>query len=150
MGNLLRRYWHPVATLQDLEREHVLPLRRLGEDLVLFKTRKGDMGLIQQRCAHRAISLAYGIPTEDGLRCAYHGWVYSPEGKCLEQPFEEMEHQNANFKDKITVINYPVEELGGVEGVVAPRRERRPQLLAVHAEEVGAGIAGRRPRGAVH
>src|SRR5688500_17302732 len=114
MGDLLRRYWQPIAALPDVEREHVLAIRRLGEDLVLFKTREGQLGLIQQRCSHRAVSLAYGIPTETGLRCEYHGWVYSPDGGCLEQLFEEMEHQSANFKDKIHVINYPVEALGGL------------------------------------
>jgi 5,5'-dehydrodivanillate O-demethylase len=128
MGNLLRRYWQPIAALPELEREHVLPVRRLGEDLVLFKTRTGQLGLIQQRCAHRAVSLAYGIPTDDGLRCEYHGWVYSPEGKCLEQPFEEMEHQNANFKDKITVTNYPVETLGGLVFAYMGPPERKPLL----------------------
>ncbi len=54
MGNLLRRYWHPVATLPDIEREQVMGVRILGEDLVLYKTRKGEMGLIQQRCPHRS------------------------------------------------------------------------------------------------
>src|SRR5688572_17023497 len=114
MGNLLRRYWQPITTVPDLNRLHVMPLRVMGEDLVLYKSRKGEMGLLQQRCAHRAISLEYGIPTEDGLRCCYHGWVYDAEGRCLEQPFEEMEHQNANFKDKIHITSYPVEELGGI------------------------------------
>ncbi len=106
MGNLLRRYWHPVATLPDIEREQVMGVRILGEDLVLYKTRKGEMGLIQQRCPHRSASLAYGIPAENGLRCEYHGWVYSPEGCCVEQPFEEMDHENANFKDRIRVDAY--------------------------------------------
>jgi 5,5'-dehydrodivanillate O-demethylase len=128
MGELLRRYWHPVATVSDLEREHVLGLRRLGEDLVLYRTRTGGMGLIQQRCAHRAVSLAYGIPTEDGLRCEYHGWVYDAEGRCLEQPFEEMEHQNANFKDKIHVTAYPVEELGGLIFAYMGPPEKKPLL----------------------
>jgi 5,5'-dehydrodivanillate O-demethylase len=86
------------------------------------------MGLIQQRCAHRAVSLAYGIPTEDGLRCEYHGWVYDAEGRCLEQPFEEMEHQNANFKDRIHVTAYPVEELGGIIFAYMGPPEKKPFL----------------------
>ena len=62
------------------------------------KSRRNEIGLIAERCAHRSVSLAYGIPADDGLRCEYHGWVYGADGRCLEQPFEEMEHQNANFK----------------------------------------------------
>src|SRR4051794_1117849 len=80
MGELLRRYWHPVGSVTELEVEPVQPVRLLGEDLTLFRTGKGEFGLIGDRCAHRAISLAYGIPQENGLRCAYHGWTYDTEG----------------------------------------------------------------------
>jgi hypothetical protein len=67
MGNLLRRYWQPVAGLSEMEKRWTLKVRIFGEDLVLFKTRKGDFGLIAEACPHRAASLAYGIPTDDGF-----------------------------------------------------------------------------------
>jgi 5,5'-dehydrodivanillate O-demethylase len=76
MGNLLRRYWHPIAATVELEREQVVPIRVLGENLVLYRTRRGSYGLIQERCPHRSASLAYGIPHDDGLRCPYHGWLF--------------------------------------------------------------------------
>src|SRR5436190_14899228 len=72
MGDLLRRYWHPIAAVADLDQDPVRPIRVLGEDLVLFRDERGSLGLIQDRCAHRGISLAYGIPQPNGLRCAYH------------------------------------------------------------------------------
>ena|SRR5439155_8938740 len=75
MGELLRRYWWPVAAVQDLDVEPVQPIRLLSEDLTLFRNTTGEIGLIGDRCAHRAISLAYGIPQDNGLRCAYHGWT---------------------------------------------------------------------------
>jgi len=46
MGELLRRFWHPIATVADIEREQVLKLQRLGEDLVLYRSRRGEYGLI--------------------------------------------------------------------------------------------------------
>src|SRR5687768_9470256 len=128
MGNLLRRYWQPIATMPDLNRQIVMGMRILGEDLVLYKTRKDGIGLIQQHCAHRAVSLAYGFPTEEGLRCAYHGWVFNAEGRCLEQPFEEIDHQNANFKDKVRVTAYPVEELGGIIFAYMGPADKKPLL----------------------
>jgi 5,5'-dehydrodivanillate O-demethylase len=128
MGNLLRRYWHPVATLPDLERERVMGVRILGEDLVLYKSRRDEIGLIAERCAHRSVSLAYGIPSDDGLRCEYHGWVYGADGRCLEQPFEEMEHQNANFKDKISIPAYPVQTMGGLVFAYMGPPEKMPLL----------------------
>jgi 5,5'-dehydrodivanillate O-demethylase len=69
MGELLRRYWHPIGAVADLEEEPVQPVRLLGEDLTLFRMESGQFGLIGPRCAHRKISLSYGIPQEHGLRC---------------------------------------------------------------------------------
>ncbi len=37
MGELLRRYWHPVAAVSEFEKNPVKPVRLMGEDLVLYK-----------------------------------------------------------------------------------------------------------------
>jgi 5,5'-dehydrodivanillate O-demethylase len=107
MGNLLRRYWHVVGTVPEMETEPVQPVRLLGENLVLFRDERGRYGLIAERCAHRGISMAYGVPQNNGLRCAYHGWTYDVEGHVVDMPFEP-----ACLPLKITA--YPVEELGGL------------------------------------
>jgi phenylpropionate dioxygenase-like ring-hydroxylating dioxygenase large terminal subunit len=44
MGNLLRRYWHPVATLAELGQEPVLAVKLLGENLALYQARAQSMG----------------------------------------------------------------------------------------------------------
>jgi 5,5'-dehydrodivanillate O-demethylase len=111
MGNLMRRYWHPVAATDQMEGRWTKRVRILGEDLVLFRDRRGNFGLIAEFCPHRRASLAYGIPTEDGIRCPYHGWKFDAAGRCLEQPNEP---EGSNFKDKIATAGYPVEELGGL------------------------------------
>src|SRR4051812_38833510 len=107
MGNLLRRYWHAIATTADLDKDPVRPVRLLSEDLVLYRLPTGALGLIGHRCLHRGISLAYGIPQQNGLRCAYHGWTYNTQGQVVDMPFEP-----ACLPMKQTA--YPVEELGGV------------------------------------
>jgi 5,5'-dehydrodivanillate O-demethylase oxygenase subunit len=111
MGALLRRYWHPVATLPELEAEPVLAVTVLGENLAVYRTDSGKLGLVAQRCPHRGASLAYGIPEADGLRCPYHGWKFSAAGRCLEQPAEPPE---STFKDRIQIPAYPVQEMGGL------------------------------------
>src|ERR1700722_2178046 len=128
MGNLLRRYWHPIAALEDLEREDVLPVRILGENLVLYKTTHGEYGLIQERCPHRSTSLAYGIPDADGIRCAYHGWYFTSSGNCIEQPFDDVENPDNTFKDKIHVDAYPVKTLGGLVWTYMGPPDRQPLL----------------------
>ena len=122
MGNLLRRYWHPVGTEAELAKEPVQRVRWFGEDLTLFRSARGEYGLIDERCPHRCVSLEYGIPEECGLRCAYHGWLFDAQGRCLEQPFEELAHPDSRFKDEMKIKSYPVEALGGlVWGYFGPR-----------------------------
>lgn len=110
-GDLLRRYWWPVAASSQLEPETVLPVRLLGENLALYRTAGGKLGLVGERCAHRGVSLVYGIPEEDGIRCPYHGWRYDPAGQCTDMPGEPAE---ANFASRICIPGYPAQELGGL------------------------------------
>jgi 5,5'-dehydrodivanillate O-demethylase len=111
MGSLMRRYWWPLMTASEMERRWTQRVRLLGEDLVLFKTRRGEYGLIGEQCPHRRASFAYGIPAEDGIRCPYHGWKFDGAGRCLEQPNEP---QGSNFKDKVRTTGYPIQELAGI------------------------------------
>src|SRR5215472_1321889 len=111
MGELMRRYWHPVATSQEIKDSPVKGIRLLGESLTLFKDRQGRLGLIEQRCAHRRVDLKYGIPENEGLRCPYHGWLYDRTGQCLEQPAET---PKTTFKNTVKLKAYSVEELGGL------------------------------------
>ncbi len=107
MGNLLRRYWQPVGAAAELARAPVQRVRLLGEDLVLFRTPAGAYGLVGSRCAHRGLSLALGVPQENGLRCAYHGWTYNTAGRVVDMPFEPACMQ-------LKIAGYPVQELGGL------------------------------------
>ncbi len=111
MGELMRRYWHPVATCHELEENPVKAIRILGESLTLFRDRQGKLGLIAQKCAHRSVDLKYGIPEQEGLRCPYHGWMYDTTGQCIDQPAETAE---TTFKQRVRLKSYPVQELGGL------------------------------------
>ncbi len=111
-GNLLRRYWQPVCTAMELtEEKPTKAIKIMDEELVIYREKSGTYGCLEERCAHRGCSLAYGFIEEDGLRCPYHGWKYAADGKCLEQPFEG---KNSHYKDKVRQKSYPVERLGGL------------------------------------
>jgi 5,5'-dehydrodivanillate O-demethylase oxygenase subunit len=114
MGELLRRYWHPVATTPDLEKDPVRRVRLLGENLTLFRTTSGELGLVGERCPHRGVDLQYGIPEKDGLRCPYHGWKVDKTGRCLEMPFDDRLRDDMRHRERIGTNGYPVEELGGL------------------------------------
>ncbi len=115
MGELLRRYWHPVAAASEFDGEQrVRSVRLLGEDLVMFKDFSGHYGLVERRCAHRGADLSYGIVEDHGLRCQYHGWHYDRDGRCLAQPYEDtVDPQNA-ARRTVRLTHYRAEEKAGL------------------------------------
>ena len=117
-GELLRRYWHPVAAASELSADRpIKKVRILGEDLVLFRLRQADgsasveYGLVAEQCPHRLASLAFGRVDSEGIRCPYHGWKFAPSGRCLEQPAEPTD---GTYKDRIRQTAYPVQRLAGL------------------------------------
>jgi 5,5'-dehydrodivanillate O-demethylase len=111
MGALLRRYWYPIAFEQDFDDRPAKTVRLLGEDWTLYKTPSGRYGIIAERCPHRRASLTYGVVHEDGIRCGYHGWKFSFDGQCLEQPAES---DNSNFRDRVRAQAGQAQVLGGM------------------------------------
>lgn len=111
MGELMRRYWHPVAAVAELNQNPVKAVKILGESLVVYRDRQGRYGLIDDTCPHRRISLVYGIPENEGLRCPYHGWMFDGSGQCLEMPAESPE---STFPSRVKITGYPAEEMGGL------------------------------------
>ena len=108
-GELMRRYWIPVAPVAQLLENPVRKVRVLCEDLILYRNTKGGLGLIGDRCLHRLVDMQHGIPDECGLRCPYHGWLYDETGACIDRP---MEAAKGNIKQKLK--GYPVREMGGL------------------------------------
>lgn len=117
-GELLRRYWHPVAMAAELtEEKPTKAVKLLGEDLVVFRMpgpageAQPRYGLMAEQCPHRLASLAYGRVDAEGIRCPYHGWKFDLQGRCLEQPAEPPE---STYKDEIRQPAYPVQKLAGL------------------------------------
>ena len=73
-GDLLRRYWHVAAAAAELtDAKPKKRVRVLGENLILYRDKSGNYGLVAEKCSHRGVSLYYGFVEPDGIRCAYHG-----------------------------------------------------------------------------
>ncbi len=113
MGELFRRYWLPALLAAELPEPDCPPVRvkLLAERMVAFRDSEGRLGLIDEFCAHRGVSLWFGRNEECGLRCPYHGWKYDVTGQCVEVPSEPTE---SGFCKKIKLKSYPLVERGGV------------------------------------
>jgi 5,5'-dehydrodivanillate O-demethylase len=111
-GELLRRYWHPVALASQITPEKPkIKVRILGEDLILARQPNGEYALFSEQCSHRSCSLLYGFLEQDGVRCPYHGWKFAYSGECVDQPFEA---PNQNFLDRSGIKGYKVQQLSGL------------------------------------
>jgi phenylpropionate dioxygenase-like ring-hydroxylating dioxygenase large terminal subunit len=109
-GAFLRRYWQPVALCREIESGAPIPVKILGEDLVLFRDESGRLGLLGLHCPHRCADLSYGRIEGGGIRCLYHGWLFDVAGRCLETPAEPA---GSSLKDAIRHTSYPCHEAAG-------------------------------------
>jgi phenylpropionate dioxygenase-like ring-hydroxylating dioxygenase large terminal subunit len=113
MGELFRRYWLPALLASEVAEPDGPPVRvkLLGEALVCFRDSKNRIGLVDEFCAHRGVSLWFGRNEEAGLRCPYHGWKYDVSGQCVELPSEG---PDGPIRKRVKLKSYPCIELGGV------------------------------------
>jgi phthalate 4,5-dioxygenase oxygenase subunit len=118
-GAVLRRYWQPVALVDEFDsrldppmaRRPVKAVRVLGQDLVLFRDARGEWGLLDRDCPHRGADLSFGRHEGDGLRCPFHGWKFDVTGRCLETPAEP---PGSPLCNSVRQRSYPVLARSGI------------------------------------
>ena len=128
MGDLYRRFWLPILLSEELPAPDCTPVRAmiLGERLVAFRDSAGRIGVLDERCPHRMASLFWGRNEEGGLRCAYHGWKWDTEGRCLDVPNTP---EGDTYRDKVTAFAaYPAVEMGGLVWAYMGPPEQKPGL----------------------
>jgi len=113
LGNAIRRYWIPALMSQELPGPDCPPVKvkLLSECLIAFRDSEGRLGLLDEFCAHRRVSLWFGRNEQGGLRCPYHGWKYDVTGQCVEVPSEP---DDSRFCSRVKLTSYPCVERGGV------------------------------------
>jgi phthalate 4,5-dioxygenase len=127
MGELFRRYWLPALLSEELTEAGGEPVRLqlLSERMLAFRDSEGKLGLIDEFCAHRGVSLWFGRNEEGGIRCPYHGWKYDVNGQCMDVPSEPAA---SGFCKRIKLKSYPLVERGGVVWAYMGPPEDQPAL----------------------
>jgi len=112
MGELFRRYWHPILLSQELEVDSAPKrIEIMGEHFLAFRDSSGRVGIVEPRCSHRGADLFFGRNEECGLRCAYHGWKFDVEGNCVDLPTSSFEVAERT-KPKAAIRALKVKEYG--------------------------------------
>ena len=123
-GKMLRRYWHPIALSSEVADPDCPPIftMLLGQRFVVFRDTEGRVGVLDDRCMHRGVSLSLGRNEEGGLRCIYHGWKFDVEGNILETPNDS----TCSYVGKRKQGAYPVIEKSGLIWTYIGPKELQP------------------------
>lgn len=124
MGEFMRSSWQPVCLSEELT-DVPKAIRIMGEDLVAFRDRSENIGVLQRHCSHRGTSLEYGIIQPRGIRCCYHGWVYDIDGSILEMPAEP---QDSKIYETVYHGAYPAFERSGLVFAYMGPPEEKPEF----------------------
>ena len=127
MGDMFRCYWIPALLAEELPEPDCDPVRvkLLSERLIAFRDSDNRLGLMDEFCAHRRVSLWFGRNEEGGLRCSYHGWKYDVTGQCVEVPSEPAD---SKLCSKIKLTAYSLEEKGGILWAYMGDPAKKPPL----------------------
>lgn len=125
MGRMMRRFWTPVCTSEQVSADGT-PLRAslFGEHFVVFRDTDGAVGVLDELCMHRGVSLALGRNEKGGLRCLYHGWKFCVDGTILDTP----NNTNERFRRRLKAPAYPVVEAGGMVWTYVGDPEQQPEF----------------------
>lgn len=77
--------WYILCRSRQL-RQKPRRFMHAGLALVAFRTGHGQIGILEDRCAHRAVPLSAGKVCGDTVECPYHGWQYDCDGKVTTVP----------------------------------------------------------------
>ncbi len=122
MGNLMRRYWVPVLQSSEIAEPDGPQVRVqiMGEKLLAFRDTQGRVGLIDEFCSHRGVSLFYGRNEECGIRCSYHGLKFDVTGQCVDVP------SAPQIASKMGIKAYPCIERGGIVWAYMGPADKKP------------------------
>lgn len=84
----VKNVWYVAGMAAECSQK---PLARtfLNEKVVLFRTAIGTAVALEDRCCHRLAPLSLGDVEDNGIRCRYHGMVFSNTGQCVEIPGQD-------------------------------------------------------------
>ncbi len=123
---MIPNQWYAIAESKEIKSGKVTPLRRIGEDLVLWRDDMGKLSCMLDLCPHRGAALSRGKLVDGCIECPFHGFRYDAEGQGTFIPANGV---NAEVPKVFRVQTYTVrEEHGFVWLWYGEKRENYPPL----------------------
>lgn len=107
----IRNLWYPVCK-SAVVTDSPYGMSRLGADIVAWRDSRGRVHVQDDTCLHRGAKLSDGVVEQDALRCAYHGWSFDGDGRCLHIPTSR--NANETLAPKLRLQTYPCQERAGL------------------------------------
>jgi phenylpropionate dioxygenase-like ring-hydroxylating dioxygenase large terminal subunit len=126
----LREYWYPAISDKGVGWKKPVGMKIMGEDIVFFRDKNGEVQAFWDYCPHRGVYLSLGDCFWKGyLSCPYHGATYDGNGECVEFITEG---PDSKMVGRLKAKKYPTVTLKGMvfvwmgEGDPAPIEEDIP------------------------
>ena len=117
--------WYAIVQTRSIKQSPI-QIRRLSEDLLLWRTRDGSLHCAVDRCPHRGAQLSLGRIVDDCLECPYHGLRFDGAGQCTLIP---MNGRDAKVPRAYRLRTFPVREHRGLVWMWwGEKREHYPDL----------------------
>lgn len=83
--------WYAVATIEEVKKAKVLPIKALGKDMVAFQTESGVFSVLSAHCPHQGAHLGHGGTIKgETIECPFHKWCFNAKGKCEHIPYSQV------------------------------------------------------------
>jgi phenylpropionate dioxygenase-like ring-hydroxylating dioxygenase large terminal subunit len=107
---MIPNQWYAVLDSGEIPRDRPVGVTRMGEKLVFWRDRRGDVVCQRDRCAHRGAALSAGKVCGDHVQCPFHGFEYDASGRCQLIPANG---RQADVPERFRLHTYPAREAHG-------------------------------------
>jgi len=107
---MIPNQWYAILDSRELKIGKPLGIRRLGENLVLWRTAEGKIGCLRDQCLHRGAALSAGKLVDQHVQCPFHGLEFDADGRCTYIPAYG---RNNPVPKVFQTVAYPTREAHG-------------------------------------
>ena len=111
--------WYAAMRSDRLHAGQTAVATLLGIQLLLGRTREGELFAMRDSCPHRGIPLSFGSFDSAQITCKYHGWKFDAvSGQCKEIP--SLTPEDTLDCSRIYATAFPCVERDGTAWVYVP------------------------------